>query len=267
MTTTAMTTKATGAKAFRDTTTMLRRNLRHMQRFPLMSIGTIGMPVLMLLLFVHVFGGSLGGTVTAGVSYVDYLVPGILVMAVGAGAAWTSVNLCTDMGEGIVSRFRTMAISRYSVLTGQALSSLLNTAVSLVLVIGVAVLNGFRPAADLVGWLAAAGLLVLLALAFTWLGIAFGLSAKTPAGANSSSLPLQFLPFVSSAFVPTDSMSSGLAWFAGNQPFTPIIDTLRGLLVGTPIGSSGYWAVGWCLALAAAGYLWSRALFNRDPSR
>ncbi|PSL54113.1 ABC-2 type transport system permease protein [Saccharothrix carnea] len=253
--------------AIRDTTTMLRRNLRHMQRFPLMSIGTLGMPVLMLLLFVHVFGGSLGATLAGGASYVDYLAPGILVMTVGAGAAWTAVNLCTDMGEGIVARFRTMAISRYSVLTGQALSSVLNTVVSLALVIGVALLAGFRPTAGLTGWLAAAGLLVLLALAFTWLGIAFGLAAKTPAGANSSSLPLQFLPFVSSAFVPTDSMSSGLAWVAENQPFTPIIDTLRGLLIGTPIGDSGYWAVGWCLVITAVGHAWSRALFNRDPSR
>ncbi|MFD0203572.1 MULTISPECIES: ABC transporter permease [Saccharothrix] len=144
---------------------------------------------------------------------------------------------------------------------------MLNTVVSLALVIGVAALTGFRPTAGFADWLAAAGLLVLLALAFTWLGIAFGLAAKTPAGANSSSLPLQFLPFVSSAFVPTDSMSSGLAWVAEHQPFTPIIDTLRGLLVGTPIGDSGYWAVGWCLALTVIGYAWSRALFNRDPSR
>ena len=253
--------------AIRDTTTMLRRNLRHMQRFPMMSIGTIGMPVLMMLLFVHVFGGSLDATIAGGASYVDYLVPGILVMAVGAGAAWTSVNINTDMSEGIIARFRTMAISRYSVLTGQALSSLLNTVLSLALVIGVAVLNGFRPSAGLTGWLAAAGLLLLIAFAFTWLGIAFGMGAKTVAGANSSALPLQFLPFVSSAFVPTDSMSSGLAWFAENQPFTPITDTLRGLLIGTPIGDSAYWAVGWCVVLSAVGYARARALFNRDPSR
>ena len=253
--------------AVRDTTTMLRRNLRHMQRFPMMSIGTIGMPVLMMLLFVHVFGGSLGATLPGGASYVDYLVPGILVMAVGAGAAWTSININTDMGEGIIARFRTMAISRYSVLTGQALSSLLNTVLSLTLVTGLALLSGFRPAADVTGWLAAAGLLVLVTLAFTWLGIAFGMGAKTVAGANTSTLPLQFLPFVSSAFVPTDSMSSGLAWVAENQPFTPITDTLRGLLVGTPIGTSGYWAVGWCLLLTALGYARARVVFNRDPSR
>ncbi|ONI90412.1 ABC transporter permease [Saccharothrix sp. ALI-22-I] len=253
--------------AIRDTTTLLRRNLRHMQRFPMMSIGSLLMPVLMMLLFVHVFGGSLGSTLGGGASYVDYLVPGILVMTVGASAAWTAVNINSDMSEGIIARFRTMAISRYSVLTGQALCSLLNTVGSLTLVIGVAVLTGFRPAADVTDWLAAAGLLVLLTLAFTWLGIAFGLAAKTPGGANSSSLPLQFLPFISSAFVPTDSMSSGLAWVAENQPFTPIIDTLRGLLIGTPIGDSGYWAVGWCLVLTAIGYTWSRALFNRDPSR
>jgi ABC-2 type transport system permease protein len=253
--------------AIRDTTTMLRRNLRHMQRFPMMSIGALGMPVLMMLLFVHVFGGSLDTTIPGGASYVDYLVPGILVMSVGAGAAWTSVNINTDMGEGVIARFRTMAISRYSVLTGQALSSLLNTLVSLALVIGVAMLNGFRPAAGLTGWLAAAGLLVLIAVAFTWLGIAFGLGAKTVAGANSAALPLQFLPFVSSAFVPTDTMSSGLAWVAEHQPFTPITDTLRGLLVGTPIGDSGYWAVGWCLLLTALGYTRARVLYNRDPAR
>ncbi|MBB5959243.1 ABC-2 type transport system permease protein [Saccharothrix tamanrassetensis] len=249
-----------------DSLTMLRRDFRHLQRYPVMAISGLIMPVFMMLLFVYVFGGAMLTTVGGG-SYVDYLVPGILVMAVGAGSAGTAVNVNVDMTEGVIARFRTMAIARVSVLTGQVVGSMIRTAVSLALVVGVALLIGFRPRATFGDWLLAIAVLLMLTLALTWLAVAGGLAANKPEGANGFSLPFQFLPFISSAFVPTDSMAPGLAWFAQHQPFTPIIDTLRGVLTGTPIGNSGWLAVGWCLLATLGGYFWARKLYNRDPSR
>ena len=171
------------------------------------------------------------------------------------------------MNEGIVARFRTMAITRTSVLTGQVLGSLSRTMISAVLVVTVAVGLGFRSGAGPLTWLAVAGLFAGLTLALTWLGIAFGLTAKSPAGANSLSLIPQFLPFISSAFVPTASMPAGVRWFAENQPFTPVINTLRGLLIGTPLGHNAILAVVWCAGLMAVGYVWSRARYNRYVTR
>jgi ABC-2 type transport system permease protein len=172
-----------------------------------------------------------------------------------------------DMSEGIVARFRTMAISRSSVLTGQVLGSLIRTMITVVVVLGVALLMGFRPSAGPVAWIAALGLIALITFAITWMGVAFGLVGKTPAGANSLSLLFQLLAFTSSAFVRPDSMPAGVRWFAEYQPFTPVIDTLRGLLLGTPIGNSAILAVAWCAVLTLLGYLWSRAIYNRDPIR
>ncbi|MEV0679652.1 ABC transporter permease [Actinosynnema sp. NPDC050436] len=249
-----------------DSATMLRRDFKHLQRYPVMAISGLVMPVFMMLLFVYVFGSAMVGSVGGG-AYVDYLVPGILVMAVGAGSAATAVNINVDMTEGVIARFRTMAISRVSVLTGHVLGSVIRTVVSLALVVGVAVLIGFRPRASAAEWLLAAGVLLLLTLALTWLAVAGGLAAKKPEGANGFSLPFQFLPFISSAFIPTDSMAPGLAWFAEHQPFTPIIETLRGVLAGTPVGDSAWWAIGWCALGTAIGYGRARALYNRDPSR
>ncbi|MEO3859988.1 ABC transporter permease [Acrocarpospora sp. B8E8] len=257
---------STLSHAVADSVTMTRRDFRHMMRYPLMAISQVMTPVFMMLLFVYVFGGVMGSSLTTS-AYIDYLAPGILVMAVGSGAASTAVNLSTDMTEGIIARFRIMAISRASVLTGQVIGSMIRTMVSLALIIGVAMLIGFRPAAGPMEWLGAAGLLALLTLAFTWIGVAIGLVTGSAAGANTSALPLQFLPFLSSAFVPPDSMASGAAWFAEYQPFTPIIDTLRGLLMGTPTADSAGTAVAWCAGLALAGYLWARKAYNRDPSR
>src|ERR1700692_74542 len=250
------------AYAVYDSATILRRALRHSLRYPMLAIGGLLVPVFLLLLFVGVFGSTLraglGSAAPAGGHYIDYLTPGILVITAGASAAATAINVCIDMNEGIVARFRTMAITRTSVLTGQVLGSLTRTVISAVLVIGIAVGLGFRSSASPLPWGAVAGLFAGLPLALTWLAIAFGLQAKTPAGANSLSLIPQFLPFISSAFVPTSSMPDGGRWFPENHPSTPIIDTLRGLLIGTPVGSTAIVAVAWCAGLALVGYLWSR---------
>jgi ABC-2 type transport system permease protein len=254
--------------ALADSATMLRRDFRHLRSYPVMTISGIGLPVVMLLLFVFVFGGAmrpgLGG---AGASYVNYLVPGILMMTLGSGCAATAVGVNMDMTEGIVARFRTMAISRASVLTGRVVGSMIRTLMSVVLVIGVAVVAGFRPTAGPVQWLEAIGFITLLALALTWLAIALGMAAKSPEGANSSTLLLQFGPFISTGFVRPDTMPAGVRWFAENQPLSPMIETMRGLLLGTPIGNSALIATAWCIAIALVGYFWARAAYNRDPIR
>ncbi|GAA4603113.1 ABC-2 type transport system permease protein [Actinoplanes octamycinicus] len=250
----------------RDAITMLRRNARHTARNPGTIIMTVGMPVVLLLLFV----GVLGGTLSAGMSqddYIDYLVAGVLLMTVGYGSTTTALAVNRDMTQGIINRFRTMAISRASVLTGHVAGSTLRTLLSAVLVVAVALALGFRPTGDPVRWLAAAGVLALLTVAMTWIGVAVGLAAKTAEGTAPFTLIAQVLPFLSSAFVRPESMSGAVRWFAAHEPFTPIIDSLRGLLLGGAIGSSGPLAVGWCLLLATAGYLWARLLFRRDPAQ
>ena len=256
--------------ALRDSTTMLRRDVRHSLRNLPMTLSGLVVPIIILVLFVYVFGGAIGadqGLVTHGGAYIDYLAPGIIIMTVVSGGATTAINLCTDLSEGIITRFRTMAISRASVLTGQVLGSLLRTMITIGLVIGVALLMGFRPTTNPVAWIAALGVIALVTLAVTWMSVVAGLVGKTPAGANSLSLIFQLLLFTSSALVRPDSMSGGVRWFAEYQPFTPVIDTLRGLLLGTPIGNSAVLAVAWCAALTLVGYLWARAVYNRDPVR
>ena len=253
-----------------DAATMVRRNVRHTVRNPGAMIMTIGLPVVLLLLFVGVLGGALNAglaTSAHGGDYIDYVVPGILLMTVGYGATTTALAVNRDMTQGIIARFRTMAISRTAVLTGHVVGSTGRTLVGAVLVIGIAVLLGFRPTGDPVRWLGTIGLIALVALAFTWLGVAVGLVAKTAEGTAPFTLIVQVLPFLSSAFVPPESMSGAVRWFAAHEPFTPIIDTLRGLMLGTPIGHSGPIAVGWGVGLALAGYLWAWALFRRDPVR
>jgi ABC-2 type transport system permease protein len=256
---------------FRDSATMLRRDFRHSLRNLMMTVSGLMTPVVMLLLFVYIFGGAMGaslGNVAHGGSYVNYVAPAIILMTVGSGCATTAVNLCTDMAEGIISRFRTMAISRTSVLTGQVLGSLIRTLITVVLITGVALLIGFRPTTSFVAWMKALGLVALFTFALTWMGVVFGMVGKTPAGANSLSLVFQLLlPFTSSAFVSPDSMPVGVRWFAEYQPFTPVINTLRGLLLGTPIGNSAVLAVAWCVVLALVGYLWARAVYNRNSLR
>jgi ABC-2 type transport system permease protein len=221
--------------AVSDSLTMVRRNFRHTLRYPTTIIMSLGVPTLLLLLFVGVFGGALNagmggdthGDVHGG-DYIDYVVPGILLMTVGYGASTTALAVNGDMTEGIISRFRTMAISRASVLTGHVVGATIRTMVSVGLLIGVALLMGFRPAAGPGEWLATAGLMVLLVLALTWLAVPIGLAAKNSQGTSGFVLIVQTLPFLSSAFVTPGSMSGAVRWFAENEPFTPIIDTLRG---------------------------------------
>ncbi len=253
--------------AVSDAATMLRRDFQHLRRYPLMTISGIVTPTVMLLLFVYVFGGAVGAGLGAGVSYVNYLVPGILMMTVGSGCAATAIGVNMDMTEGVVARFRIMAISRASALTGRVVGSLIRTLISVVLVIGVALIAGFRPTAGPSQWFAAFGFIALLTLALTWLAIAFGMAAKSVAGANSSTLILQFGPFISSGFVPPETMPVGVRWFAEYQPFTSMIETMRGLLLGTAIGHSAAIAAAWCVAIAMIGYLWARVAYNRDPVR
>ncbi|AGP53870.1 ABC transporter permease [Streptomyces rapamycinicus] len=263
--------------AARDSLTMLRRNLKHAQRYPSMTASVVAMPVLMLLLFNYAFGGALGagiggmaggGTGGGGSDrYIDYVAPGIILMAATSGALVTAVGICVDMTEGIVNRFRTMAISRSSFLTGHVVGSAIQTLISIAFVIVIALFIGFRPDATPVEWLAVAGLLALVTLALTWVAAAIGLMAKTPESASNIPLPLQFLPFMGSAIVPTESMPDGLRWFADYQPFTPVIETLRGLLMGTEIGNSALISVAWCATLTAGGYLWARTAYQRSAKR
>jgi ABC-2 type transport system permease protein len=254
--------------AVQDSATMTRRSLRHVLRYPVTLVVSVAVPVLLLLLFVGVFG-SLKGSLGAGShgSYINYVLPGIIVMTAAYGSSVTAQSVNRDSTEGIIARFRTMAISPASVLNGHVASALARTLVSAALVTAVAIGLGFRPNAGAGRWLAAAGLIALLVLALTWLAVPFGLAAKTAEGLSGFILVVQLLPFISSAFVPPDQMSGAVRWFAEHQPFTPIIDTLRGLLTGTPDGGSALAAVAWCVGLALAGYLWARALSRRDINR
>jgi len=254
-----------------DSTTMLRRNLKHAVRYPVLTLMVAGIPIVLLLLFVFVFGGTLGaglGGITGGrAEYAEFLTPGILVLAVASAAQGTAITVAMDMNEGIIARFRTMSIARASVLTGHVVGAVVQTMIGLVPVVAVALLIGFRPDAGVVEWLAAIGLLVLTSFALSWLSVAMGLAAKSVESASNLPMPLILLPFLGSGFVPTGSMPAGLRWFAEYQPFTPIIDTLRGLLTGAAIGSSAVLAVGWCAILALVGYVWGRARYDRRPSR
>ena len=257
--------------ALRDSATMLRRNLKHMARYPSATVMVIGIPVILLLLFVYVFGGTLGAGLDAATggrqAYVNYVTPGIILVAVCGVAQGTALAVSMDMADGIVARFRTMGIARGAVLTGHVLGSTLQTLVGMVAVIGIALAVGFRPNAGFGEWLAAAGLLAMTTVAITWLSVALGLRSTSVEGASNVTLPLLLLVFIGSGFVPTDSMPAGLRAFAEYQPFTPIIETLRGLLMGTQIGHDAVLAVAWCAAIGIAGYAWAMRLYDRDPTR
>ncbi|WP_326554847.1 ABC transporter permease [Micromonospora sp. NBC_01813] len=257
----------------RDSATMLRRNLKRMLRYPSMTVTLVAMPVVFLLLFVYVLGGTLGaglgGTVSDGAAagraaYANYVAPAILLMTVAATVQGTAISIAMDMTEGIIARFRTMHIARVSVLTGHVLGSMIQAVLSLTVATGVALLVGFRPTAGLGGWLAAAGFLLVVTFALVWLSVALGQVSKSVETASNLPAPLLLLPFLGSGFVPTDSMPAGLRWFAEYQPFTPIIETLRGLLMAEPLGNTGWIALGWCAVIALVGYLWSKRLFNRE---
>ena len=250
--------------AARDSGTMIRRQLKRLIRYPSMTIQLVVTPVILLLVFVYVFGGTLGAGLGGGRdTYVNYVVPGILLMAVGTAATGTAVMVATDMTEGIIARFRTMRIWRPSILTGHVAGAVIQQLLGMTVLIGVALAMGFHPNATAIEWLAATGLLTLFVVAITWLSVALGLKAQTPEAASNAPMPLILLPFLGSGFVPTDSMPTALRWFAEYQPFTPIMETIRGLLLATPIGNSATIATAWCVAIAALSYLWAKNTFNK----
>jgi ABC-2 type transport system permease protein len=256
-----------------DTRTMLRRNLRRMRRYPMIFF-IAGMPIVLLLLFVYVFGGTLGaglggvgGLANGRSDYVAYVIPGILLFTVAGGSQGTAIMVAMDMKEGIVARFRTMPISRGSVLTSHVVANVLQTMAALAIVAVVAVVIGFRATTGPVEWLAAAGLLCLTTLAITWISVALALVSGSVETASNLPLPLVLLPLFGSGFVPTASMPDPLRWFADNQPFTPIIETVRRLLLGGEIGSGGLIAIGWCVVITIVGYVLARRLYDRDPAR
>lgn len=259
--------------AFADAITMMRRNLVHMIQYPGLSIFTIGGPVVFLLLFVFVFGGTLGaglpGVAADGgrAAYLAYVVPGIALITIAGSAGGTATLVSMDMTAGITARFRTMAISRGSVLAGHVIGNSLQALIAVVVVIGVAVLIGFRPTTGPLEWLAALGILALIAFAITWLAVAMGMQAKSVETASNLPLILTLLPLLGSGFVPTDSMPAGIAWFAEYQPFTPFIETVRGLLLGTPLGWSPVLAICWAIVIAVVGYVWSLTIYNRKSVR
>ena len=254
-----------------DSATMLRRNLRHIRRYPSLTLLLVGTPVVILLLFVYVFGGTLGaglGGVSGGrAAYVDYVAPGIILLTVAGAVQGTAITVAMDTADGIIARFRSMAISRASVLTGHVLSSMIQCMLSVAIVVVVALLVGFRPTTGPAEWVGAIGIIAMVAWALTWLTVALGLVTKSVEAASNLPQPLILLPFFGSGFVPTDSMPTGLRWFAEYQPFTPIVETLRGLLLGTAIGDSALLSVAWCAAITLIGFVWARALYDRDLVR
>jgi ABC-2 type transport system permease protein len=234
-----------------DTDVLLRRSLRHILRSPDTIITTAVTPIAMLLLFVYVFGGAID---VGGASYVNYLLPGILLITVASGIAYTAFRLFTDVSGGIFERFQSMPITRSAFLWGHVLTSVVANMTSLVLVVLVALALGFRTGAGVLAWLAVLGIMLLFTLALTWLAVIPGLTAKTVDGVSGFSYPLIFLPFVSSAFVPTDSMPGPVQWFAEHQPVTSIVNTIRSLFEQQPVGSDGWVAVAWCVGLLLVAY-------------
>ncbi len=234
-----------------DTTVLLKRSLRHILRSPDTIITTAVTPIAMLLLFVYVFGGAID---VGGASYVDYLLPGILLITVASGIAYTAFRLFTDVSGGIFERFQSMPIARSAVLWSHVLTSVVANLTSLVLVVLVALAMGFRSGAGVLAWLAALGIMVLFTLALTWLAVIPGLTATSVDGVSGFSYPLIFLPFISSAFVPTDGMPGPVRWFAEHQPVTPIVNTLRNLFAERPVGDDGWIAVAWCGGLLIVAY-------------
>jgi ABC-2 type transport system permease protein len=248
---------------FADTAVLQGRSLRHILRSPDTIITTTIMPIAFLLLFVYVFGGAIE---TGSNSYVTYLLPGILLITIASGISYTAYRLFGDLQSGIFERFQSMPIARSAVLWAHVLTSLVANLVSVGVVVLVALLMGFRSAAGVLAWLAVLGILVLFTLALTWLAVIAGLSAKTVDGASAFSYPLIFLPFVSSAFVPTESMPGPVRAFAENQPVTSIVDAIRSLLTGQPVGSDIWVALAWCVGILVVAYVFAMIAFRRRIS-
>jgi ABC-2 type transport system permease protein len=243
-----------------DTAVLTGRSMRHIFRSMDTIITTAITPIALMLLFVYVFGGAIR---TGTSNYVNYLLPGIMLIAIASGIAYTAVRLFTDLQGGIFERFRSMPVSRSSVLWAHVLTSLAANGLSLVIIVGVALLMGFRTSATILDWLAVAGILALFTLALTWIAIIAGLSAKSVDGAGGFSYPLIFLPFISSAFVPTDTMPGPVRWFAENQPVTSIVNTLQNLFAQEPVGSDIWVALAWCLGILAVAYVAANGIYRR----
>ncbi len=249
------------ANVVADTSILTGRSLRHIVRSPDTIITTAVTPIALMLLFVFVLGGAID--TGSGESYVNYLLPGILLITIASGVAYTAYRLFLDMRGGIFERFQSMPIARSSVLWAHVLTSLVANLVSIALVIGVALLLGFRTGASVAAWLAVVGILVLFTLALTWVAVIAGLSAKTVDGASAFSYPLIFLPFISSAFVPTDSMPGPVAWFAENQPVTSIVNTIRDLFAGHPVGGEIWIALAWLVGILVVAYGFALVTYRR----
>ena len=256
--------------AARDSATMLRRNLKHLIRYPSLTLTIIGMPMIFLLLFVYVFGGTMGAGLPGGTGsadhradYLRYITPAILVMTVASVGNSTAILVAKDATEGIIDRFRTMPIARSAPLNGHVLAAMAQTILGVLVVLAIALAIGYGGGASMAGWAGAAGMILLMGLAVTWLCVALGLASGSVEAASNAPLPLILLPLLSSGFVPTDSMPTGLAWFAEHQPFTPIIDTLRACLEGRDPGSDAWWAIGWCVLVIVLCFWWAGRLFGR----
>ena len=246
-----------------DTTVLTGRSLRHILRSPDTIITTAVTPVALMLLFVYVFGGAID---TGSGSYIDYMLPGILLITIASGIAYTAYRLFLDLQGGIFERFQSMPIARPSALWAHVLTSLVANLISLVIVVGVALLMGFRTGASVLGWLAVAGILILFTLALTWVAVIAGLSAKTVDGASAFSYPLIFLPFISSAFVPTETMPGPVRWFAENQPVTSIVNTIRDIFAQQPVGADIWIALAWCVGILIVAYFFAMAIYRRKIS-
>lgn len=245
---------------FVDMSVMLGRSMRHILR-SMDTIMTVTVtPIAMMLLFVYVFGGAIQ---TGTDNYVNYLLPGILLIAIASGIAYTAYRLFIDMQRGILERFHSMPIARSAVLWGHVLTSLVSNAISVVVIILVALLMGFRSSADVLSWLAVAGILALFTLALTWIAVIAGLSAKTVDGASAFSYPIIFLPFISSAFVPTGTMPGPVRAFAENQPVTPIVETIRALLSNQPVGNEIWIALAWCVGIMLVAYFFAMKVYKK----
>jgi ABC-2 type transport system permease protein len=251
------------AGVFSDTAALIGRSLRHVLRSPDTIITTAITPIALLLLFVYVLGGSIR---SGSGRYVDYLLPGILLVTIASGIAYTALRLFTDVSSGIFERFQSMPIARPALLWGHVLTSLVANLISLVLVVLVALAMGFRSGAGVLAWLAIAGILLLFTLALTWLAVLPGLTAKSVDGASGFSYPLVFLPFVSSAFVPTAGMPGPVRWFAEHQPVTPIVDAIRELYAGRPVGADGWAALAWCAGILVVAYALAMRTYRRKLS-
>jgi ABC-2 type transport system permease protein len=251
-----------------DTGTMFRRVLKHMQRnFGVTILPALFTPILMLVMMLNIFGNSVEDSGNLGsASYINYLTPGLILITAIYGVSGAAIRANTDMTQGIINRFRTMSIARISVLTGHVIGNVIITMLSISVILVLAVLTGFRPVMQADTLLAAFGLTLLMVIAVSWLAVAIGVSSKSPEGATGFLYIIYTVPFLSTAFVPAASMTPILAWFAENQPFSPMIDTLRALLTGGDDGARGLMAVGWCVVLTLVGYIWARLAYNRSSN-